>query len=484
MTSLKAKTITGLMWSFLDNFSKLGITFIIGIILARLLTPKEFGLIGMITIFIAISQSLVDSGFTQALIRKKDCTQEDYSTVFYFNIIIGILIYIVLFLSSSTIGLFFNEQQLKLIVKIISLGIIFNAFTVVHRAKLIKEINFKLQTKISIIASIISGIVGIALAYKGFGVWSLVFKMLLNTIISSFLLFLWNKWIPSIVFSMSSFREMFSFGYKLLLSGMIDTIYKNIYLLIIGKYFSAIELGYYTRAQQFSELPSSNITGVIQRVSYPVLSEIQGNIPRLKLAYQKLIKSTMFITFISMMILVAIAKPLILVLIGEKWLPSVIYLQLLSFLGMIYPLHAININMLNVQGRSNLVLKLAVYKKTIIVPFIFLGVLYGIEILIIGMIVHSIIAFFINSYYSGRYVNYSSLDQIKDILPSFTLALIVGFITFLSGHFLNLQNYKILVIQLIIGVGMSYLLAAFFRMEEFFFIKEIIKGKVSIIFRK
>lgn len=479
MTSLKAKTITGLMWSFLDNFSKLGITFIIGIILARLLTPKEFGLIGMITIFIAISQSLVDSGFTQALIRKKDCTQEDYSTVFYFNIIIGILIYIVLFLSSSTIGLFFNEQQLKLIVKIISLGIIFNAFTVVHRAKLIKEINFKLQTKISIIASIISGIVGIALAYKGFGVWSLVFKMLLNTIISSFLLFLWNKWIPSNVFSMSSFREMFSFGYKLLLSGMIDTIYKNIYLLIIGKYFSAIELGYYTRAQQFSELPSSNITGVIQRVSYPVLSEIQGNIPRLKLAYQKLIKSTMFITFISMMILVAIAKPLILVLIGEKWLPSVIYLQLLCFVGMLYPLHAININMLNVQGRSNLVLKIAIYKKTLIVPFILLGIVYGIEVLIIGMIVHSIISFFINSYYSGKYINYSSFQQLKDIYPSFILSLFVAILTYFIGFLLNLHQTFVLFIQIIIGLGTAYLLMVFFKMKDFLFLKEIVTDKIK-----
>ncbi|MFT6842893.1 MAG: teichuronic acid exporter, partial [Psychroserpens sp.] len=341
MSSLKQKTVSGLLWSFIDNFSKLGLTFVIGIILARLLDPREFGLIGMITIFIALSQSLVDSGFTQALIRKKDCTQADYSTVFYFNLFVGIILYTVLFFYAGAISRFFDEPQLLLIVQVVGLSIIVNAFTIVQRARLIKAINFKLQTKISIIASMSSGIIGIMMAYSGYGVWSLVFKTLLGFTITSLLLWIWNKWKPSFEFSRNSFKEMFSFGYKLLTSGLIDTAYRNIYLLVIGKYFSAAELGFYTRADQFSNLPSQNITSVIQRVSYPVLAEIQHDIPRLKTAYQKIIKSTMLITFVSMIILAVVAKPLVLTLIGEKWLPSVIYLQLLSFGGMLYPLHAI-----------------------------------------------------------------------------------------------------------------------------------------------
>jgi teichuronic acid exporter len=478
MSSLKQKTISGLLWSFIDNFSKLGLTFVIGIILARLLDPREFGLIGMITIFIALSQSLVDSGFTQALIRKKDCTQADYSTVFYFNLFIGIILYTVLFFSADAISRFFDEPQLLLIVQVVGLSIIVNAFTIVQRARLTKAINFKLQTKISIIASLSSGIIGIMMAYSGYGVWSLVFKTLLGFTITSFLLWIWNKWKPSFEFSRNSFKEMFSFGYKLLISGLIDTAYQNIYLLVIGKYFSAAELGFYTRADQFSNLPSKNITSVIQRVSYPVLAEIQHDIPRLKTAYQKIIKSTMLITFVSMIILAAVAKPLVLTLVGEKWLPSVIYLQLLSFGGMLYPLHAVNLNMLNVQGRSDLFLRLEIIKKILAIPVIVVGVLLGIKAMIVGMIIISMIAFFLNSYYSGQHIGYSSMQQLKDILPSFILAIFIGSITHLIGAFLILPNYLILIIQLIAGGGFFILITELFKMQDYLFVKEIFLDKV------
>jgi teichuronic acid exporter len=478
MSSLKQKTVSGLLWSFIDNFSKLGLTFVIGIILARLLDPREFGLIGMITIFIALSQSLVDSGFTQALIRKKDCTQADYSTVFYFNLFVGIILYTVLFFYAGAISRFFDEPQLLLIVQVVGLSIIVNAFTIVQRARLIKAINFKLQTKISIIASMSSGIIGIMMAYSGYGVWSLVFKTLLGFTITSLLLWIWNKWKPSFEFSRNSFKEMFSFGYKLLTSGLIDTAYRNIYLLVIGKYFSAAELGFYTRADQFSNLPSQNITSVIQRVSYPVLAEIQHDIPRLKTAYQKIIKSTMLITFVSMIILAVVAKPLVLTLIGEKWLPSVIYLQLLSFGGMLYPLHAINLNMLNVQGRSDLFLRLEIIKKILAIPVIVVGVLLGIKAMIVGMIIISMIAFFLNSYYSGQHIGYSSMQQLKDILPSFILAIFIGSITYLIGSLLILPNYLILIIQLIAGGGFFILITELFKMQDYLFVKEIFLDKV------
>jgi len=477
MSNLKQKTVSGLFWSFIDNFSKLGLTFVIGIILARLLTPYDFGLIGMTTIFIALSKSLMDSGFTQALIRKKDCTQADYSTVFFFNLLVGFTLYFVLFFCAPIISRFFEEPKLILIIRVIGIGIIVNAFTLVQRARLIKEINFKLQTKISVIASLFSGIIGITMAYRGYGIWSLVFQTLSSFFFTSFLLWIWNKWKPSFVFSKNSFNEMFSFGYKLLISGLIDTAYRNIYLLIIGKYFSTADLGFYTRADQFNNLPSSNITGVIQRVSYPMLSKIQDDPQRLKLAYQKVIKSTMLLSFTAMMIMAASAKPLILSLIGEKWLPSVIYLQLLCFVGMQYPLHAINLNMLTVQGRSDLFLKLEIIKKILAIPVIIIGITHGIKILILGMIIISVISYFLNSYYSGKYIDYSSWQQLTDIFPSFVLAFFIGSMVYLSGLFLVLPIYLILIIQLVIGGVLFFTIVELFKMKDYIYIKELIIEK-------
>lgn len=476
---LKQKTISGLLWSFIDNIAKRAITFIIGIMLARLLTPREFGLIGMLTIFIVISQSFIDSGFTEALIRKQKCNQTDYSTVFYFNLVVGILLYFLLFISANYISIFFNEPQLEIIVKLLGLGLIIESLTIVQRAVLIKRIDFKLQTKISIISSLISGIIGIVMAFKGFGVWSLVIMTLTGYAFTSFFLWLWNKWKPSWTFNMESFKEMFSFGSKLLLSALLNNIYNNIYLLIIGKYFSAAELGYYTRADQFKNLPSQNINSVIQQVSYPVLAEIQNDIPKLKGAYKKLIRSTMLITFVLMLAMAAIAKSLIIVLIGLKWLPSVIYLQMLCFVGMLYPLHSLNLNMLNVLGRSDLFLKLEIIKKTLAIPAIVVGIMYGIKGLIIGMIITSFISFFINSYWSGKFINYSSIEQIKDVLPSFLLAVFIAIILFFLGEIINVSNFIKMSIQISTGALLFIGISEILRMKDYLYIKNIISEKIK-----
>lgn len=478
MSSLKIKTISGLLWSFIDHFAQLGLTFFIGVILARLLTPSEFGLIGMVMIFVGLSQSLVDSGFTQALIRKKNCTQADYSTVFYFNLLMGSVLYLLLFFCAPSISLFFEEPKLTLIVRVISFGILINAFSIVQRAILTKELNFKLQTKLSIISTLISSIIALVMAYNEYGVWSLVYKSLLGFLFTSLFLWIWNKWKPSLVFSLNSFKEMFSFGYKLMLSGLIDGLYRNVYLIVIGKYFSAADLGFYTRAEQFNNLPSQNITGVIQRVSYPVLTKIQDDLPRLKSTFQKIIKSTMLLTFTSMIILAATAKPLILTLIGEKWMPSVIYLQLLSFIGMQIPLHAINLNMLQVIGRSDLFLKLEIVKKILAIPVILVGIAFGIKIMIVAMIIHATICFFLNSYYSGKKINYSCWEQLKDIFPSFVLALFIGGTLNLIGITLILPNYQILIIQLCVGMGLFLVIAEIFKMKDYYYIKEIFLNKI------
>ena len=477
MSSLKQKTISGLTWSFIDNFSNIGIQFIIGIILARILSPKEFGLIGMITVFISISQSFIDSGFSNSLIRKNNCTQKDYSTVFYFNLIIGVVFYTLLFFLAVPISNFFNEPKLIEIIRILGIVLIISSFSIIQRAILTKRVDFKLQTKISIISSIVSGAIAIYMAYSGYGVWSLVWKTIVATLTTSTLLWFWNNWYPQFIFNFKVFGEHFKFGYKLLLSGLINTLYLNVYYLIIGKFFSAVELGYYTRAEQFSNLPSSNITGVINRVSYPVLSQLQDEPLKLKSGYKKLIKTTMFISFVLMIGMAAIAKPLILTLIGVKWASSIIYLQLLCFSAMLYPLHALNLNILNVKGRSDLFLKLEIIKKIVAIPIIFVVIFLGVKAMIFGFIILSFAAYFLNAHWSGKLINYSIKEQILDIIPSFLLSLFMGLIVFSLEYVVPLKPLYLLLLQFSLGAFLTIFFSKLFKLEGYMEIKEIIISK-------
>jgi O-antigen/teichoic acid export membrane protein len=477
--TLRQKTVSGLTWSFIDTAAGQGIQFIVGIILARMLTPREFGLIGMITIFIAVSESFINSGFSSALIRKKDCTSEDYSTVFFFNLTAGVAFFILLFLTAPAISLFFKEPELKSIIQVLGIVLIIDSATLIQRTILTKQINFKLQTRISVIAAIGSGTLAIGMAYSGFGVWSLVAQRLCKQAINSFFLWLWNKWKPIAVFSRQSFRELFGFGSKLLASGLIDTIYRNVYYLIIGKFFTAKELGYYTRADQFNALPSQSLTGVIGRVSYPVLSSIQDDPQRLKTSYQRLIRSTMFITFILMVGMAAVAEPMVVGLIGEKWKPSVTYLQMLCFAGMLYPLHALNLNMLQVKGRSDLFLRLEVIKKSLAVPVIVIGVFWGIKAMIAGMILNSIIALYLNSYWSGRLIGYPFRQQLYDILPSFTLSVAMAISVYLLGLIIPFPPIIKLLIQVTAGAVFILLFSEMAKFKDYLFIKELVKERIQ-----
>ncbi|HQG77881.1 MAG TPA: lipopolysaccharide biosynthesis protein [Bacteroidales bacterium] len=476
--TLKQKTVSGLVWSFADNTVNLFIQFAVGIVLARLLSPAEFGLIGMLTIFIAVSQSFINSGFSQALIRKTDPSRTDYSTVFYFNMVIGVLCFLILFFCAGLISRFFREPQLKPLVRVLGLSLIINAFSIIQQTILTRRINFKLQAKISVISSVISGAAAIIMALLGFGVWSLVAKTLIMYAVSSFLLWLWNNWKPVLAFSVQSFRELFRFGSNLLISGLIDTLYRNVYYLIIGRFFSAQELGYYSRADQFQALPSSNLTTVIQRVSYPVLSTLKGDIPQLKDVYKKLIRSTMLICFVLMLGMAAVARPMILALIGDKWEPCVVYLQLLCFAGMFYPLHALNLNILEVKGRSDLFLRLEIIKKTLAVPILFFGIIWGIKVMIMGMIAMSLFAYFLNSYWSGHLIGYSFSEQVKDILPSFLLASGVSAVVFSEALILSLQPLPLLAIQLLTGAALTLGICEAIEFRDYVYIRETIKEKV------
>lgn len=479
MSALKQKTINGLFWSAIDSIAGQGILFIVGIILARLLSPREFGLVGMITVFIAISESFINSGFNSALIRKKDCTNIDYSTVFYFNLISGLAFFVILFFSAGSISRFFKEPELQSIIQVLGLVLIIDSLTIIQRTILNKRIDFKLQTRISVIAAIGAGSLAIFMAFNNYGVWSLVALRLSQQFITSLLLWIWNKWKPIAVFSLSSFKELFGFGSKLLASGLIETIYRNVYFLIIGKYFSANDLGYYTRADNFKNLPSQNLNGIISRVSYPVLASIQDDIERLKIYYKKLIRSTMFITFILMLGMAAVAEPMIITLIGEKWRPSIIYLQMLCFIGMTYPLHALNLNMLQVLGRSDLFLKLEVLKKALAIPVIVIGIIWGIKIMIAGMIMNSLIAYYLNSYWSGKKIGYSFREQVADITPSFLVALTMSIIVYLIGKVLPFDNLWVLIIQLVIGSAFIILFSEITKFKDYISLKELIMEQLS-----
>jgi len=476
--SLKQKTVSGLIWSFVDTMAGQGITFVVGIILARLLSPREFGLIGMITVFIAVSESFINSGFSSALIRKKDCTDTDFSTVFFFNLTVGILFFLLLFFSAPAISSFFNEPELTAILQVLGIVLIIDSLTLIQRTILTKRIDFKLQAKISMIASIGSGVVSITMAFYGLGVWALVAQRIVKQGLNSLFLWMWNRWKPLLVFSKKSFKELFGFGSKLLLSGLIDTIYRNVYYLIIGKFFSAQELGFYTKANEFKNLPSQNLNGIIGRVTYPVLSTLQDDIPRLRNNYQKLIRSVMFITFILMLGMAAVAEPMIHTLIGAKWEPAIIYLQMLCFVGMMYPLHALNLNMLQVQGRSDLFLKLEVIKKIIAIPTIVIGVFFGIKMMIVGMMVNTLIAYYLNSYWSGKKIGYSFTQQVKDILPSFFLALTMGVAVYLLGKVLPFSYPVKLIIQIVFGGLFVLVICEVTKFRDYIFAKELVLEKI------
>ena len=470
--SLKHKTVKGVGWSFIDNLSSSGITFLVGLVLARLLTPSEYGIMAILTIFIAVSNSIVDSGFSNALIRKTDAKQVDYNTVFLFNLVVSGLLYVVLFFAAPSISVFFKEPLLVEVMRVIGWVLVINALAIIPRTLFVKEVNFKTQTKVSLIASISSGVVGISMALAGIGVWSLVGQQLSRQLLNTLFLWIYCKWRPVWEFSIQSFKELFGFGSKLLLSGLLDTVFKEIYSLVIGRCYTSAQLGQYTRANQFNQIFSSNLTTVIQRVSYPVLSSIQDEPERLREAYRKVIKSTMLISFACMLGLAAVAKPLIILLIGEKWLPAVGFLQIICFSGMLYPLHAINLNILQVKGRSDLFLKLEIIKKIIAVGPLVLGVLFSIEYMLWGSVCTSFIAYFLNSYYSANLINYPTKEQIKDILPTFLVSFVTATAMW-SLTLLHLSNCLLLPLQCLLGIILAVLIYERLQLPEYTEVKRL-----------
>jgi O-antigen/teichoic acid export membrane protein len=412
------------------------------------------------------------------LIRKKDCTQTDYSTVFFFNLIVGVVLFIILFLSAPAIGNFFNEPELKLIVQVLSLVLIIDSLTIIQRTVLTKRIDFKLQARISVIGSVGSGIIAITMAVSGFGVWSLVAQRLSKQAFNSILLWLWNRWKPILVFSKESFKELFGFGSNIMLNGLLDTLFQNINSLVIGKFYSAQDLGFYTRSVLFRDIFSKNLNSIIGRVTYPVLSEMQDEKARLKMNYQKIIRGTMFITFILMLGLAAIAEPLVIGLIGEKWRQSVIYLQMLCFAGMLYPLHGLNLNMLQVQGRSDLFLRLGIVRKIFTIPGIIIAIFIGIKAMIGWAIFNTFISYYLNSYYSGKMIDYPMKEQIKDISSSFGLAFSMMISIYLLGLIIPFPPIWKLIVQVAAGALFIFVTCELTQFKDYVFVKQLVLEKI------
>lgn len=424
--SLRHKTLTGIFWSAIERFSFQGIQFVIQIIMARLLLPSDYGMIGMLLMFLQVSQIIIDSGFANALIQKRERTEEDFSTVLYFNIFIGIILTIALFFSAPLIEKFYNIPGLTDVTRLLSLTLVINSIYIVHKTKLVIDIDFKTQSKISLIAAMLSGIIGICMAYYGYGVWALVWQSITNSLFLAIMFVYYVHWWPKLIFSIKSFKTLFSFGSKLLLSSIIHSIYSNLYILVIGKKFSSTELGYYTRAEQFAIFPSSNINSLISRVTYPILSSIQDDNDKLAVFYRKYIQVASYIIFPLMIGLAVLAEPIINVLLTAKWNGVIILLQILCFDWMFDHLSIINLNLLWVKGRSDLSLKLEIVKKTLAIIILVISIPFGLIPICIGRVVYSLIATYLNTRYTKQLIGLSFRQQLSDIIPSFVLSLFMG----------------------------------------------------------
>lgn len=471
--SLKDKTVTGTFWSAADTFLGQGVTFVVGIILARMLSPSEYGLIGIVLIFTIILSGVVDSGFSNALIRKTETTDNDYNTMFITNMAMSIAMFILLYLFAPIIAQFFERGELISLCRVMGLILIIQALSITQATILSKSLDFKTKTKASFISAVLSGIVGIVMAFAGFGVWALVGQQLSRSAFYTISLWLLVRWRPSFSFSKDSFHYMWSFGWKLMLSGLLGNIWNQLYQVVVGKYYSSSTLGQYTRSKEYASIFSSNLTAIIQRVSYPALAEIKNDKDRMVLAYRRIIKETMFVTAFSMFTLGAVSEPLIYCLIGPQWNDAASFLPLICLSMVLYPLHSINLNMLQIQGRSDVYLYLEIIKKIIGVIPLLLGIFVDIYFMLWGVVVTGIIAFFLNSYYTGKKLNYSSWMQVKDISGSFIISFIIAIVVYFIKY-LPFTYWIVLPVQIVIAGLMLIVICEVRRKEEYLELKAIL----------
>lgn len=468
MSTLKEKTAKGLGWGFLDNFLGAGITAVVSILLARIVPPQEFGLIGMIAIFTALGNTLMDSGFSGALIRKQDVTDKDLSTVFYTNLIIGAAMYAILYWSAPYIAVYLNEEILTPLVRVMGLSVIILSFTQVQKVNFIRKIDFRTQAIISLAASLASGVISIWMALKGWGVWSLAAQQLVKQGATSILLWVFSKWKPSLTFSFSSFREMFNFGSKLLACSLISVIWNEIYSFAIGKLYNPLAVGYFARAEKFKSMVTSNIGQVVQRVGYPVMSTIQDDPERQVRVYRKIVRLTILLTGTLVMGLIGCADAMIEVLIGTQWLPAVEYLRILGLSGIFLPLILGSVNVFNANGKSSVTLTLEIIKTLLAAVPVTLGIIYNINMMLWGMVGVSVLSYLVHAWYVSKEIPYSLVSQIADIAPFFVCSAVMGGVVYVIGNAIDMSPLLTLLVQLAAGFVVTVVLYEFmYRAEEY-----------------
>jgi teichuronic acid exporter len=470
----KSKVVSSLFWKLMERGGTQGIQFIVQIVLARLLLPKDYGIIALVIIFTSIANVFVQSGLNTALIQKKDADEADFSSVFYLSIFIACLIYIVLFLAAPFIAAFYKIPEITPVFRVLSITLFFGAFNSIQNAVIARNLQFKKLFFSSTGAILVSGIVGIYMAYMGYGVWALVGQQISNQLLVTLILWFTVNWRPQLLFSLVRVKRLFSFGWKLLVSAMIDTVYRDLRSLIIGKMYNPAMLGFFNRGQQFPSLIVSNINGSIQSVMLPVLASQQDNRPRVKDMMRRAIVTSSFIIFPMMVGLAVTAEPLVKLLLTDKWLPAVPFLQIFCASYALWPIHTANLQAINALGRSDIFLKLEIIKKIIGLSILAVTVFYGVYAIALGQVLSGIVSTFINAYPNKKLLDYSYIEQWKDIMPSLLLSLVMGAVVY-SFKWLGLPVLVTLIVQICTGVILYVGMAWMFKLECFSYLLNTLK---------
>lgn len=462
--SLKRQAFHSIIWKIFETGGTQLIQFVISVVLARLVMPDQFAAIAMLTIFLAVAGVFVNSGFSSALVRKTDRTQIDCCTVFYFNIVVAFISYIILLVIAPFVADFYNLPELTILLRVMSLTIVISSFSAVHRTLFTAEMNFKALAVYNLVALIISGAIGILLAYKGFQVWALVIQSLVSSVLGTFFVWYKSPWRPSWMFSKQTLKEFFGFGSKLLGSSLLDTIYNNIYGVVIGKFFAHADLAYYNRAQGLTTMTSATPTGVLQSVTYPTMCKMQDDNSRMREGYRKIIKISAFVIFPLCLGIGAVSYPLINVLYTDIWIYAATLLQIIVFAGMWYPIHAINLNLLIVKGRSDLFFRLEIIKKFVGVAILVITLPIGLEAMCYGSIISSLISLVINTYYTNKLINLSIIQQFKDLFPTLVLSTGMFIACKVFSTFMG-NGMESLISSILLGIVIYFGGAIIFRME-------------------
>jgi O-antigen/teichoic acid export membrane protein len=474
--NIKHKTKVGLYWTFLNQGATQVLSFIVGVVMARLLSPEDYGITALPAVFIAVAGTFMGAGFSQALVRKPEVTNKDLSTAFYYSIAMGGLMYAILFCMAPFIADFYNTPVLTSLVRITALTFLWGPLITPQSVILQRKLDFKTPARISVTTQIIGAVVGVASAYNGLGLWALIIMSIVSSLLNLIQTWWAVKWVPTEHWNKESFRYLWGYGNKIIGSSLIDTLYNNVAPVLIGKFFSPRDLGVYNRASGYATLPANQITGALNSVTFPVLSKFSEDNEVLKKNYRRMIKMSVFVAFPVYFLLVALAKPLVICLVTEKWSACIILLQILCVERMLWPIHILNRNVLHVKGRSDLILKVEIYKKTVLLFFIISSLPFGLVVFCMCMIPNGIYALYVNSYYTKKLINLSIKNQIKDVLPSFLLSLLMFIIVYSIIYFIN-NMYLQIVIGGSVGAIIYICGAALLKFEELNDVKYMIKRK-------